>query len=134
MGTYKRKYMWSSHKDLKWKDRRIILTSLRRLCMASSKHQERGMQGLMDTFRKMSSREVRVILPFTTNKKILIPITSLYVADLLYMCSSSKMTNKFKVDMMNEFEMKDLGIMKYFLGMEVYQSKDDILICQTKYA
>ena len=36
--------------------------------------------------------------------------------------------------MMNEFEMKDLGLMKYFLGMEVYQGKDEIFICQTKYA
>eukprot|EP00253_Pinus_taeda_P010785 PITA_10785 len=45
-----------------------------------------------------------------------------------------KMNDKFKAAMMNEFEMKDLGIMKYFLGMEVYQSKDDIFIFQTKYA
>eukprot|EP00253_Pinus_taeda_P007517 PITA_07517 len=44
------------------------------------------------------------------------------------------MNDKFKATMMNEFEMKDLGIMKYFLGMEVYQSKDEIFICQTKYA
>ena len=50
------------------------------------------------------------------------------------MGSSSKMNDKFKAAMMNEFEMKDLGIMKYFLGMEVYQSKDEIFICQTKYA
>ena len=50
------------------------------------------------------------------------------------MGSSSKMNDKFKVAMMNEFEMKDLSIMKYFLGMEVYQSKDEIFICQTKYA
>lgn len=45
------------------------------------------------------------------------------------MGSSSKMNDKFKAAMMNEFEMKDLGIMKYFLGMEVYQSKDEIFIC-----
>jgi len=44
------------------------------------------------------------------------------------------MNDKFKAAMMNEFEMKDLGIMKYFLGMEVYQSKDEIFICHTKYA
>lgn len=50
------------------------------------------------------------------------------------MGSSSKMNDKFKAAMMNEFEMKDLGIMKYFLGMEVYQSKDEIFICHTKYA
>ena len=63
-----------------------------------------------------------------------IQIISLYVDDLLYMGSSSKMNDTFKVAMMNEFEMKDLGIMKYFLGMEVYQIKDEIFICQTKYA
>ena len=44
------------------------------------------------------------------------------------------MKDEFKVAMMNEFEMKDLGLMKYFLGMEVYQDKDEIFICQEKYA
>ena len=29
--------------------------------------------------------------------------------------------------------MKDLGLMKYFLGMEVYQGKDKKIMCQTKY-
>eukprot|EP00253_Pinus_taeda_P017386 PITA_17386 len=61
-------------------------------------------------------------------------ITSLYVDDLLYMGSSFKMNDKFKAAMMNEFEMKDLGIMKYFLGMEAYQSNNEIFICETKYA
>ena len=63
-----------------------------------------------------------------------IPIVSLYVDDLLYMGSSSKMKDEFKIAMMNEFEMKDLGLMQYFLGMEVYQNEDEIFICQTKYA
>eukprot|EP00253_Pinus_taeda_P011335 PITA_11335 len=44
------------------------------------------------------------------------------------------MNDKFKAAMMNEFEMKDLGIMKYFLGMEAYQSNNEIFICETKYA
>ena len=39
------------------------------------------------------------------------------------MGSSSKMKYVFKVAMMIEFKMKDLGLMKYFLGMEVYQGK-----------
>ena len=51
-------------------------------------------------------------------------IVSLYVDDLLYKGSSSKMKDEFKVAMMNEFEMKDLGLMKYFLGMKVYQGKN----------
>ena len=33
-----------------------------------------------------------------------------------------------------EFEMKDLGMMHYFLGMEVWQSVDGIFLGQGKYA
>ena len=44
------------------------------------------------------------------------------------------MIDEFKATMMDEFEMKDLGLMKYFLRMEVYQGKDEIFTCQTKYA
>ena len=33
-----------------------------------------------------------------------------------------------------EFEMKDLGMMHYFLGMEVWQSADGISLGQGKYA
>ena len=36
--------------------------------------------------------------------------------------------------MKNEFKICDLGEMKYFIGMEIYQSKDGIFICQKKYA
>ena len=36
--------------------------------------------------------------------------------------------------MKNEFEMTDLGLMKYFLGLEVTQTDQGIFICQHKYA
>jgi hypothetical protein len=36
--------------------------------------------------------------------------------------------------MQSEFEMTDLGIMKYFLGIEVHQSANGIFFCQQKYA
>jgi len=32
------------------------------------------------------------------------------------------------------FEMTDLGLMTYFLGMEIKQSQDEVFICQKKYA
>ena len=35
---------------------------------------------------------------------------------------------------MKKFEMTDLGLMKYFLGIKVEQSKKEIFICQNKYA
>ncbi|KAL9377959.1 hypothetical protein Peur_029294 [Populus x canadensis] len=36
--------------------------------------------------------------------------------------------------MMQVFEMTDLGRMSFFLGMETKQSKEEIFICQKKYA
>jgi hypothetical protein len=44
-----------------------------------------------------------------------------------------ELTN-FKHAMQSEFEMIDLGIMKYFLGIEVDQSTKGIFVCQQKYA
>ena len=39
-----------------------------------------------------------------------------------------------KRNLANEFEMKELGMMHYFLGMEVSQSVDGIFLGQGKYA
>ena len=39
----------------------------------------------------------------------------------------------FKKAMMKEFEMTDLGLMKYFLGFQVRQSIGEVFICQEKY-
>eukprot|EP00253_Pinus_taeda_P032805 PITA_32805 len=41
---------------------------------------------------------------------------------------------EFKEAMMKEFEMIDLGLMKYFLGIEVEQSDKGIFIFQNKYS
>ncbi|XP_022984442.1 uncharacterized protein LOC111482742 [Cucurbita maxima] len=40
----------------------------------------------------------------------------------------------FKKSMMKEFEMTDLGLMRYFLGVEVTQTPAGNFICQKKYA
>ena len=44
------------------------------------------------------------------------------------------MLEDFKIVMKTEFEMTDLGLMKYFLGLEVTQTDKGIFICQHKYA
>lgn len=58
----------------------------------------------------------------------------LYVDDLIYMDSNSRLNDAFKNSIMQEFEMKDLGLIHYFLGLEVYQDDNQIFIAQTKYA
>lgn len=36
--------------------------------------------------------------------------------------------------MKKEFEMTDLGLLNYFVGMEINQTHEDIFVCQEKFA
>ena len=58
----------------------------------------------------------------------------LYVDDLIFTHNNEEMFELFKKSMMKEFEMTDLGLMRYFLGVEVTQIATDNFICQKKYA
>ena len=60
-------------------------------------------------------------------------VLCLYVDDLIYFGSSMNMVEDFKKKMMKEFEMTDMGLMKYFLGIQVRQEKGKIFMCQEKY-
>ena len=44
------------------------------------------------------------------------------------------MIEEFKKDMMKEYEITNLGTMKYFLGIQVKQSRGRIFLSQEKYA
>ncbi|WJZ87437.1 hypothetical protein VitviT2T_006816 [Vitis vinifera] len=69
---------------------------------------------------------------YVSGGKIL--IVSLYVDDLIFIGNDESMFVKFKNSMKLEFDMTDLGKMKYFLGMEVLQNSEGIYISQRKYA
>ena len=58
----------------------------------------------------------------------------LYVDDMIYMGSSSSLIDEFQVCMKKEFEMTDLGLLNYFLGIEVKQVEAGVFISQRKYA
>ena len=55
-------------------------------------------------------------------------IVCLYVDDLIFIGNDVNMFDEFKQSMMNEFDMTDLGRMKYFLGIEVLQSSNGIFV------
>jgi Reverse transcriptase (RNA-dependent DNA polymerase) len=61
-------------------------------------------------------------------------IVALYVDDLIFMGNRSIMVEDFKEAMMKEFEMIDLGFIKYFLGLEVKQHEKGIFVSQEAYA
>ena len=66
------------------------------------------------------------------DKKIL--IVCIYVDDLVFTGSDEGMFADFKASMKREFDMTDLGKMKFFLGVEVVQNDEGIYLSQRKYA
>jgi hypothetical protein len=60
-------------------------------------------------------------------------ILLLYVDDL-FLTGEENLITECKKKLDSEFEMKDLGLMHYFLGLEVWQSPKRIFLNQGKYA
>jgi hypothetical protein len=60
-------------------------------------------------------------------------ILVLYVDDL-FLIGEEPLIAQTKRELSTEFEMKDLGLMHYFLDLEVWQKPGEIFLSQSKYA
>ena len=56
-----------------------------------------------------------------------------YVDDIVITSSNQDGIQKFKQHFFSHFQSKDLGKLKYFLGIEVAQSNSGVIISQRKY-
>jgi len=61
-------------------------------------------------------------------------IVGVYVDDLIICGPNSRMIATFKEQMKRSFNMSDLGLLSYYLGLEVKQKPGEITICQSAYA
>nr|XP_027097550.1 uncharacterized protein LOC113717096 [Coffea arabica] len=61
-------------------------------------------------------------------------IVGLYVDDLIFTGNSLKLISEFREAMISQFKMTDLGLMSYFIGIEVRQLAGGIFISQKKLA
>ncbi|KAG8641013.1 hypothetical protein MANES_13G092690v8 [Manihot esculenta] len=61
-------------------------------------------------------------------------IVGVYVDDLILTGSNQLVINQFKQEMQCKFKMSDLGLLSYYLGIEVKQNQREITLCQTAYA
>ena len=60
-------------------------------------------------------------------------IIVLYFYDLLIIGSTVASISAIKTALHNAFEMSDLGLLKQFLGLEIEQNFDGIMVTQSKY-
>lgn len=58
----------------------------------------------------------------------------IYVDDLWISGNNDASVTKFRSYLHSYFHMKDLGLLKYFLGIEIAHSKEGIYLSQQKYA
>ena len=62
-----------------------------------------------------------------------IPLILVLYVDDLFLTGDEHQIAQCKREFTSEFEMKDLGLMHYFLGLEVWQRFDEIFLSQEKY-
>jgi histone deacetylase 1/2 len=56
-----------------------------------------------------------------------------YVDDIIVVSSTVAATDQLLRQLRSEFHVKDLGVLSYFLGVELKHTKDGIVLAQNKY-
>jgi hypothetical protein len=107
-----------------------LLKSLYGLRQASRKWYEKLTGLLLDQGYQQSSSDYSL---FTLKKQASFTALLVYVDDIILAGNSLEEFDKIKRVMDNEFKIKDLGKLRYFLGIEVAHSQSGISICQRKY-
>ena len=62
------------------------------------------------------------------------PIILVLYVDNLFITGAERLIARCKLGLASEFEMKDIGLMHYFLGMEVWQEDGHVFLGHEKYA
>jgi hypothetical protein len=78
-----------------------------------------------------SPSEHAVYMRCDGNERLLLGV---YVDDLIVTGTSTQVIERFKKQMQSMFAMSDLGLLSYYLGIEVKQSGDGIVLGQSAYA
>jgi hypothetical protein len=58
---------------------------------------------------------------------------SLYVDDLIIIGNASKLIEDIKNQLSERFEMKDLGELHYYLGLEIWREDGKTMVTESKY-
>ena len=107
-----------------------LLKSIYGLKQASRKWYEKLTGFLLHQGYKQSASDHSL---FTLHSDTCFTVLLVYVDDVILAGNSMTQIDRIKAALDVEFKIKDLGKLKYFLGIEVAHSKIGINICQRKY-
>ncbi|GJV08473.1 retrovirus-related pol polyprotein from transposon TNT 1-94 [Tanacetum coccineum] len=80
-------------------------------------------------WREAMQKEVKAL---EKNGSIMVVVLT-YVDDVIITRNNLTKIQETKKQLDDEFRIKDLGLLKYFLGIEVAKTKDDLVLSQQKY-
>jgi len=69
---------------------------------------------------------------FTFKKGIIFTTVLVYVDDMVVVRNNNQAIKELKKFLHMQFHLKDLGELKYFLGLEVIRTAEGIFVCQRK--
>ena len=71
---------------------------------------------------------------FTKVRNDKITIVLVYIDDLIIIRDDEAKLDQIKGNLSIHFQMKELGELRHFLGLEVERTKEGLFLCQQKYA
>ena len=92
----------------------------------------RGLVNSAKSLRNLACRRVNLTTPSFTRTPVQVSFCW-YVDDIVITRSNSKGISSLKSFLQSQFHTKDLGMLRYFLGIEVMRSKHGIFLTQRKY-
>ena len=130
MGIFKRKFIWSNLQDLLLSGRLVKFVSLYSLkqspCSWFGKFGQAN-----EKFGMRKSKSDHSV--FHENSEADIILLVVYVDDIVITGSNTTDISSLKSFLHGQFHTKDLGMLKYFLGVEVMRSKHGIFSSQRNY-
>lgn len=135
-GPFKEEVYVGQPPDFVVKDQELEFYKLKR-ALCGSKNAPRDWNRRIDDFLKDIGFKKCVLehgVYMKTDASEGVIILCLCMDDLLITSSNDKCISKLKSEVMHEFEMSDLGLMTYFLGIEFHKSKMGLLMHQRRYA
>ena len=86
---------------------------------------------VVEEFGMQKSKSYHSVFYKNSNSGIILLV--MYVDDIVITRSDSKGISSLKSFLQSQFHTKDLGMLRYFLGIEVMRSKHGIFLSQRKY-